>query len=141
MEGQLETKWYKVIYPRSNSHRRLSILDILKPDLLEMLLTTKSYQWRYEKEWRIFCNTGGDRTYRFNSKAITGVYFGYKMPKEYKNVIISIFSDSSKQNNTYNLPTIAKNYRHTLITGTQIIPYDMRLNKIEFNVTPCPFRL
>ena len=141
MVGQQKTELYEIKYPKSNSYRRLNILDILnKPDVLEVLLTTKSYQWRYEKEWRIFCNEGGGKPYCFNSKALTRVYFGYKMSQEYKDVIVSILVGYSEQNVTSDLSTIAKNYPHTLISGTQITLHDMKLNKEKFKVTPFPFR-
>ena len=139
MEGQQETKLYKVTYPKSNSYRRLNILDILyKPDVLEVLLTTKSYHWHYEKEWRIFCNTGGDKLFRFNSKALTGVYFGYKMSQEDKDVIISVLPDNSEKNAPSDLATLAKNYPNTMVKGIQI--FDMVLNKEKIMVSPFPFR-
>jgi len=140
MKGQQKTKLYKVTYPKSNSYRRLNILDILnKPDVLEVLLTTKSSQWHYEKEWRIFCDTGGDKLFHFNPKALSGIYFGYKMSQEDKDVIIEVLPDNSKRNAPSDLATLAKNYPNTIIKGIHI--YGMQLNKEKFLVKPFPFRL
>ena len=145
MDGQQKTDLYKVKYSNSRSYRRISILDILnKPNILEVLLTTKSYQWGYEKEWRIFCNTGGNNAFRFNAKSLTGVYFGYKMPQEYKGVIISVLSDTSEKitpenMSPSNLEALAKRYPHFHINDN-IIVYDMKLDKENFTVSPVPFR-
>lgn len=141
MKGQPNTKLYKVKYPKSNSYRRLNIRDILnKFDVLEVLLTTKSHHWHYENEWRIFCDEGGSKAYPFNLNALTGIYFGYKMPKEYKDVIVSVLSDSSNQNTPLDLVTLAKSYPHQFIRGTQIILYDTQLNNEKFMVTHSNFR-
>lgn len=145
MEGQQQTSLYKVKYSKSKSYRQINISEILnKPNTLEKLLTVKSYQWRYEKEWRIFCNTGGNNTFRFNEKSLTGIYFGYKMPQEYKDVIISILSNKSEKItpekiNSLDLEKLAKNYPHVYINGN-IIVCNMELNKKNFAVSPCPFR-
>jgi hypothetical protein len=141
MEGQQKTELYEVKYPKSNSYRRIDILDILhKPDVLEVLLTTKSYQWYYEKEWRIFRNDGGGKPYPFNSEALTGVYFGYKMPQEDKDVIASVLKNTSELDVPPNLATIPMSNPDIFISGTKIILYNMKLDKEKFMVSPFPFR-
>ena len=43
------------------------------------MVTTKSIDWSYEKEWRIIHNQG-DIEYCFDTKALTGIYFGSETP-------------------------------------------------------------
>ena len=47
-------------------------------DLIESLATTKSNNWCYEKEWRIF-NEYGDVEYGLNPGALKGIYLGSEM--------------------------------------------------------------
>lgn len=140
MKGQQNTELYKVAYSKSKSYRRLNIRDILNTNVLEVLLTTKSYHWNYEKEWRVFSNEGGCKAYPFNSKALTGIYFGYKMTQEYKDVIVSVLTDCSNQNEPSDFMTLAKSYPHTFIKGTQTILYDMKLNNEKFMLSHFDFR-
>jgi hypothetical protein len=142
MEGQQKTEAYKIKYTKSNSYRRFSIRDILmnQTSVSELLLTTKSYHWHYEEEWRIFSNEGGDKAYPFNINALTGIYFGYKMPQEYKDVITSVLTNPSNQNTPHDLATLANRYPHIFINGTEIILYDMKLNNEKFMVSHVDFR-
>ena len=141
MEGQQKTELYEVKYSKSNSYRRLDILDILnKPDVIEVLLTTKSHQWHYEKEWRIFSNDGGNKLYPFNFEALTGVYFGYKMPQEDRDVIASVLKPTLGTDTPSNLATLHMNHLNTRIAGTQINVYEMILNKEKFMISPFHFR-
>ena len=129
------TKLYKVNYPKSNKLIRFSILEILNnPDLLEKILTRKSYLWQYEQEWRLFCRTGGNEAFGYNPKAITNIYFGNKMAYEHKEVIISMLSNPTKE------ATINSSYPNTRISGTQINVYDMKLNRKVFKVEPIRFQ-
>lgn len=136
------TKIYGVDYPKSNKLIRFNILDVLKNSerMLELLLTRKSYSWRYEEEWRIFSNKGGDAAFHYSQRALTGVYFGYNMRKDHKEVLISALADSSKQPTTPDLSIIAKNYPNTQIVGTQIFAYNMELTRNVFKVKSFPYR-
>jgi hypothetical protein len=110
------SKLYEVKYVRASSPIRLHLSYLLKSNALELLLTRKSHLWKYEKEWRMFCDTGGDKLYTYNPAALTKVYFGHNMSLEDKTTILSI------------------------IKGTQIIPYFMGMDMDKFEVTQYPFR-
>lgn len=129
---------HKVNYRKTDSYRKYSILDLLKNDTVffEELLTTKSYYWRFEKEWRIFCNDGGEKTHYYNPKSLTGIYFGYKMPQEYKLVLINILTSYPEQDNTSDQLNISNNNAIPKIGKTNIIRYSMMLDHEKFKVTP-----
>jgi len=134
-----ETKLYKVKYPKSNKLIRFSILEILNnPDLLEKILTRKSYSWHYEQEWRLFCRTGGNETFRYNPKTVTNIYFGKNMAYKHKEIIISILSTPLEH--TTDEAIINTSYPNTQISGTKINVYDMELNRNIFKVRPIRFR-
>ena len=86
----------KVDYPELNSYPSLSLNDIPNnlPNLVETQLGTKSVQWSYEKEWRIFADYG-DRVYSYPKEALIGVYFGCKMIGENKEAIMKLLANSS----------------------------------------------
>lgn len=141
MEASQE-KTYEVNYPKTNKYHKLSILDLLNPELLERLLTTKSREWGYEKEWRIISRIGGDKVFRFNPKALTGIYFGYDMPENYKDVIISVLSSlyvsPNVSNNLAPLPRSAPYPAY--INRNQIPLYEMKLDKEKFEVHPIRYK-
>jgi Protein of unknown function (DUF2971) len=133
---------YEIDYPKLNKIIRFDIVDVLNNSerMLELLLTRKSYSWRYEEEYRIFSNKGGNIAFNYNQKALTGIYFGYNMREDHKDVLISILADSSKQPTTPDLSIIPKNYPNIQIVGTQIFAYNMELTRNIFKVKPFPFR-
>lgn len=129
------TKLYRVDYPKSNKLIRFSVNEILNdPNLLEKILTRKSYSWQHEQEWRLFCRTGGNEAFGYNPKAITKIFFGNKMTCEHKEVIIKILSKNTQETKTNSI------YPNIQISGTKINAYEMSLNRRVFKVEPIPFR-
>src|SRR5258706_1189401 len=63
-------------------------------EILFELATTKAVDWKYEKEWRIFVDLGETGAI-YDPNALTGIYFGYEMPIEYREVIAMILQGSS----------------------------------------------
>lgn len=57
------------------------------------LLLTKSTHWQYEKEWRIL-HSDGNFLYGHDRAALTGIYFGAKMPPEQKLMIASLLRET-----------------------------------------------
>lgn len=87
---------YKVDYPESNLYPPLSLSDILQeklPRLSRIILTTKSWHWSYEKEWRILFGLAGGRAYPFDVAGLTAIYFGCRIDSEHKKFITSLASD------------------------------------------------
>ena len=97
-----------------NYSETLPILDPLDRTFhpLMVLATTKAIGWAYEKEWRVF-HEESDKGIRINPKTITGIYLGCAMPKADKDVITSILS------------------------GSQVALYEMKIAEKEFKVYPC----
>ena len=58
------------------------------PYLLKELLLTKSYQWNYEQEWRIFSD--GDTGLIYDEPAITAIYFGSEMSSKHQKLITQL---------------------------------------------------
>jgi len=87
-------KLLKVKYPKSNLYPVLSLQDIPHNlNLVETQLGTKSYHWKYEREWRLFapvCN----QEHPYDSRSLIGVYFGCKTSDENKNNIKSLVGSS-----------------------------------------------
>jgi len=57
--------------------------------LLKKLLCVKSLDWTYEKEWRCFHNEI-NKAYGYDSNALTGVYFGSEIEREFLEIICLI---------------------------------------------------
>lgn len=72
-----------------------SLLDLVKMItskenyLLRKLLCFKSSDWAYEKEWRSFHNET-NKSYVYKSNALTGVYFGSEIEREFLEIICLI---------------------------------------------------
>jgi hypothetical protein len=60
----------------------------------ENLLLTKYEDWKYEEEWRIIADKGGE-LYRFPPEALTGVIFGCRMSETSKRKVILWINRSS----------------------------------------------
>ncbi|MBE0682697.1 MAG: DUF2971 domain-containing protein [Anaerolineales bacterium] len=111
----------RVNYPETNSYPSLSLKDIPHnlPSLVETQLGTKSFQWCYEKEWRIFLSNG-NQAYPFDKAALTGIYFGCKMKDADKNTLTEILVDSparlyQMQKSDTEFKVVAKEiFRHSL---------------------------
>jgi hypothetical protein len=70
---------YPSLYPQINIVRN-------REDQTRKVLLTKSYFWKYEKEWRIIDDKGpGIRV--FPAEMLTGVLFGCEMPHEDRQLI------------------------------------------------------
>ncbi len=57
--------------------------------LLRKLLCLKSSDWAYEKEWRCFHNET-NKSYVYEPSALTGVYFGSEIEREFLEIICLI---------------------------------------------------
>jgi len=57
------------------------------------MILTKFTGWSHEKEWRFF-HQEGDRLYYYPARALTGVYMGWKMPRNEQLTIGRILQDS-----------------------------------------------
>jgi hypothetical protein len=75
---------------------------------------TKSPCWIYEREWRIFDKP--NKFFPYDQSALTGVYFGYRMPEEDKRTIYKI------------------------LEGTKTKFYYMDRSNKEFKVIPEPYK-
>ena len=89
-------KLLKVYYSKTNVYPPLSLKDIPHNlNLIDTQLGLKSCHWEYENEWRLFAG-GGNKEYPYNSKSLTGIYFGYRMSEENKNAISALVDSSVK---------------------------------------------
>jgi hypothetical protein len=79
------------------------------------LVLTKAACWQYEKEWRVL-HEEGDKIFGYERKALTGVFFGARMPQEQRLMVASFLSK----------------------TTTEL--YNMRLNKSHFKLEAEPLR-
>ena len=57
------------------------------------MLKTKYECWQYEKEWRIFYESG-DTALRYDVDALTGIYFGSEMSGEDKDILAHLLQGS-----------------------------------------------
>jgi len=62
---------------------------------LQKLLLTKSFQWGYEKEWRVFSD--GDTGFVYDKSALTAVHFGSAMPSKHRELITQLLMGTSTQ--------------------------------------------
>lgn len=69
-------------------------VDEERDNILE-LFCTKSKAWEYEKEWRVFHAVSGT-AYTYPSEALTGVYFGPKMPTDIIEIICLILKGQNQ---------------------------------------------
>jgi hypothetical protein len=76
---------------------------------------TKSPCWEYEREYRLFDKT--NKSYEYDQSALSGIYFGLKMPERDKKVIIKI------------------------LKGSKTLFYNMKKVKGEFKLTSEPCNL
>ena len=67
----------------------MKIVSLEKNYLLRKLLCLKSSDWAYEKEWRCFHNET-NKSYVYESSALTGVYFGSEIETEFLEIICLI---------------------------------------------------
>jgi len=58
----------------------------LKSYITSALIATKSLRWAHEEEWRVVSGTPGLRAHDF--RAVTGLYFGYRMAEEKRRIIM-----------------------------------------------------
>jgi hypothetical protein len=92
--------------------------------LLRKLRCLKSSDWAYEKEWRCFHNET-NKSYGYESVALTGVYFGSEIETEFLEIICLIlqgqnpnvkFYQALKSKDSWNLQFEEINYLpHSLI--------------------------
>ena len=80
---------YSVNY--SDLYPRLSLRDIFPeppPTIYSAMsiLTTKSTCWSYEQEWRLL-DMQGDHRLEYEPKALTSVYFGWKMSQQDRELV------------------------------------------------------
>jgi hypothetical protein len=110
-----DTAMEKVDY--SDSYPTISIKDIVSnqlPSLPQSLLTVKSPNWCYEREWRLFSKSGNTEL-AFDNAALSGVYLGCIITEENKEIIKSILGNSipiyEMQRSTTEFKVIAKEIR------------------------------
>src|ERR1700690_3587064 len=86
-------KLKKVIY--SNDRPVLNPVEFLIKDRIEITpLITKSKKWKYEKEWRLITRNG-NTAIEYNSRALTGIYFGCSMLDDQKRKIATMPANSA----------------------------------------------
>lgn len=62
-------------------------------DMMRPLILTKSSEWEYEREWRLF-HMESDKRYTYDWKSLTGIYLGCSMSDENIELICMILRDS-----------------------------------------------
>lgn len=70
-------------------------------ELLFTMLSTKSSDWGYEKEWRFLCPEIGGRVYNLNIDAITSVTFGLRTTVETKTAVSHLLRYHKKPTQFY----------------------------------------
>jgi hypothetical protein len=60
------------------------------------LLLTKAKCWQYEQEWRVLHNES-DKSYGYERRSLTAIYFGAKMPEDQILLIASILARTDTQ--------------------------------------------
>jgi len=76
----------KVCYSKKNKFPKINRLQDSNPKLLKGTLLVKSWNWQYEKEYRIILKKK-EGTKSFEGQCLTGVIFGCKMEPEDKKLI------------------------------------------------------
>jgi hypothetical protein len=97
----------KVIYKKENSIIRNAYLLYAKTgmchshvatmELLFNMLTTKSKDWSYEKEWRFLAPEKGNSLFNLEIEAVSSITFGLRTPVEAKNAIVHILKYHEKK--------------------------------------------
>ncbi len=82
---------YKVNYPEPNTYQELFDPSIPIDESLIGYLLTKSHDWNYEKELRIFGQTGNRK---FNKNCLSAIIFGCNVDKNQKQTIINLCSNA-----------------------------------------------
>jgi hypothetical protein len=88
--GKLHQVKYSHAYPGLNP---VDVILGRMPHLPAALLTTKSEQWSYEREWRIIHNEG-NKECTVEAAALTGVYLGCEIPPTHRDILVSILAGS-----------------------------------------------
>ena len=84
----------KVIY--QETYPKLTVCDEINFEFVKRYMTTKSFDWSHEKEWRIIYNKGTGRQI-YPADALTGVILGARISKIKKNRIEEwIFNSNCK---------------------------------------------
>ncbi len=82
---------YAEAFPVLEASEAAEIVVGGKPDLLASFRFTKSSNWSYEQEWRVFHLEGG-REYPFEAAALTGIYLGCAMPFVHQEVVARLLA-------------------------------------------------
>ena len=115
----------RVIY--SQKYNEVSAFDLLRsridPNYQKNLPTlwsdkiTKSPCWEYEQEYRIFDDA--NKVYEFDPLALTGIYFGLRMPEKDKKTIINLLKNTNtsffnieKVNNEFKVTAVPYIYKN-----------------------------
>lgn len=97
----------------------VEMINSTEPYLLRKSLCLKSSDWAYEKEWRCFHNET-NKSYVYEPSALTGVYFGSEIEREFLEIICLILQGQNpnvkfyrglKTEDSFNLQFKEFNYR------------------------------
>lgn len=69
-------------------------MNLIRKELAELEVLTKSYYWCYEKEWRIIKSDPDTFNYRFSPQSLSSIIFGYQTPVADRLLIERIISKS-----------------------------------------------
>ena len=95
-------KIQKVKYKRKFPDDRYVVIHNDHSKLGDLLLLTKSKDWKYEKEWRLSGqNYMPGVSYPFNPEALTGIIFGCRAGYRLKNIVRDLIGKRDKPINLY----------------------------------------
>lgn len=66
---------------------QLNPLKTPENDWMDLTLLSKSIEWKYEEEWRLFHFNRKPGLYPFPPEALAGIIFGYRLPKQKRGYI------------------------------------------------------
>lgn len=102
---------FKVKY--ENTYPKVNFLDFDKGGTVAKWALTKSTDWEYEQEWRIFDSNLNDSTrlQYFTKNELAGVIFGALMPENDKNSLLKIIEQSECNIKLYQAELHEKEYK------------------------------
>lgn len=73
-------------------------------DLIRKAFLTKSEDWRYEQEWRIFEPKKAEHLMSYNSKALFGIFLGARINDEDKSMVFDLLKE--RKSRRFHMPWI-----------------------------------
>jgi hypothetical protein len=78
-----------------DKYPKYSVYDDMNLELVRKYICTKSLDWGYEEEWRIFYRETGCQSFLPENEEISGVILGARISKRNKELVLKCLSENN----------------------------------------------